>query len=195
MAPNRITRGRAVRRAPALAALVFAVLALGACGGGGGETTTAVPDQEGDAELLNEVLSRQIAAVDAYEAVLPGMRGFDRALAIRFRTDEQEHVVSIVKTLRGLGAAPQVESQELEPEEVRTPRERLAFLYEVESATIDQELNAISELTAPWPRALLGSIVANQAQHLALLRRALGAPPLEAVPEAFEDGTVPAPGE
>jgi hypothetical protein len=34
---------------------------------------------------------------------------------------------------------------------------------------------------------------ANQAQHLVLLRRELGAKPLQAVPEPFEDGETPAP--
>ena len=40
---------------------------------------------------------------------------------------------------------------------------------------------------------LLASTMANQAQHLVWLRRALGAKPLETFPEAFEDGSVAAP--
>ncbi len=47
----------------------------------------------------------------------------------------------------------------------------------------------ISNLTAPWPRSLLGSIAANQAQHLVVLRQALGADAAESIPKAFEDGT------
>ena len=48
--------------------------------------------------------------------------------------------------------------------------------------------------TSPPPgrASLLGSIAANQAQHLVLLRRALGADAAESIPEAFEDGTTPA---
>ena len=70
----------------------------------------------------------------------------------------------------------------------------LDFLYAVEGASIADDLRAISNLTAPWPRSLLGSIVANQAQHLVLLRQALGADAEESIPQAFEDGTGLPPG-
>ena len=63
----------------------------------------------------------------------------------------------------------------------------------MESATIDEELSAIAKLEAPRPRSLLASTVANQAQHLTLLRQALGAGPLASVPVPFENGTAPPP--
>jgi hypothetical protein len=65
----------------------------------------------------------------------------------------------------------------------------------MESATIDEELSAIAELEAAWPRSLLASTVANQAQHLTLLRQALGAGPLASVPVPFENGTAEPPVE
>ena len=40
---------------------------------------------------------------------------------------------------------------------------------------------------------MLATTVANQAQHLVLLRRGLGADSLETVPGAFENGMTPAP--
>ncbi|HET7574560.1 MAG TPA: ferritin-like domain-containing protein, partial [Solirubrobacterales bacterium] len=189
----RIMRGRAARRAPFALALLAATFGIVACGGGGGETTTAVPDKEADAAILNHVLGRQLAAVDAYGAVLGRLGGLDLAAARRFRAQEQEHVDALIKALRGLGARADPEPEEIEPEELEARRDALVFLYEVESATVDSELSAISDLSSPWPPALLGSIVANQAQHLAFLRRALGAKPLDAIPSAFEDGTTAAP--
>jgi hypothetical protein len=193
MATNRIMRGGATLRGLALLA-VAALLAVSAVGcGGGGGTTTSVPDKEADGEVLNEILARQMAAVAAYEGSLPALRGRDLAIAREFRAQEQEHVDAIVKALRGLGGEAEPEPEELEAEGLKKRQDHLRFLYEVESATIDSELSAISKLTAPWPRALLASIVADQAQHLVLLRRALGARPLATVPDAFEDGTTPAP--
>jgi Ferritin-like domain len=186
-------RGASVRRGlAALTAAGLVAAGLAACGGGG-EATPTVVDKAADAELMNEVLGRQTAAVGAYEAVLPGLSGRDLALARKFRAQEQEHVDAIVKVLRGLGAAAEPQAETIEVSGRRSPAQRLEFLYELESATIDLELSTISKLTAPWPPALLGAIVANQAQHLALLRRALGAKPLETVPDAFENGTTPAP--
>lgn len=193
MAPNRIMRAGAVRRGLLLASVALAaVLPLGACGGGG-DVTTAVPDKESDARVLNEILGRQLAAVDAYDRSMRALGGPDLALAREFRAQEQQHVDAVVKAMRGVGAEAEPAEEEIEAKGLKSEADHLEFLYEVGSATIDAELNAISKLTASWVRPLLGTIVANQAQHLVLLRRALGAKPLETVPEAFEDGTTPAP--
>ena len=130
-----------------------------------------------------------MAAIGAYEAALPLLRGADLATARRFRAQEQEHVDAIVKALRGLGGKAEPEEEEIESAGLEDRGDVLDFLYEVESASIADELRAISNLTAPWPRSLLGSIAANQAQHLVLLRQALGADAEESIPGAFEDGT------
>jgi hypothetical protein len=196
MAPNRITRAGAARRALLLAtASVLAAAVLAACGGSGGETTTAVVDKAGDAEILNNVLAREQAAVRAYERTLPLLRGAALASAHEFRAVEQEHVDAIVKALRGLGEKAVPEEEEIESEGLRTAADALGFLYEVESVSVANDLRAISHLTAPWPRSLLGSIAANQAQHLVVLRRGLGADLAGSIPEAFEDGTSPSPSE
>jgi rubrerythrin len=194
MALNRIMRGAPLRRG--LVALVVAgslAVGLGACGGGGGGTATAATEKAADGELMNEVLARQTAAAKAYEQILPGLRGRDLALARKFLAQEQEHTDAVVKALRGLRAAAEPPPETIDANAPKSRAERLEFLYAMESATLDFELSAISKLSNPWPRSLLGSILANQAQHLALLRRALGAKPLATVPDAFENGTAPAP--
>lgn len=169
-------------------------LVVGGCGGGG-STTTAVPDKAGDAEILNNVLARELAAIRAYERTMPLLRGRALATAREFRAQEQEHVDAVVKALRGLGEPAAPEQEEIESEGLKTQADALEFLYEVESVSVANDLRAISHLTSSWPRSLLGSIAANQAQHLVLLRRALGADAAESIPGAFEDGTTPAPSE
>lgn len=196
MASNRIIRDGAARRALyGLLAVAVATVALAGCGGGGPGTATAVIDKPADAEILNDVLARQLAAIRVYERTLPLLHGAARAAAGEFRADEQEHVDSIVKVLRGLGEKAAPEEEEIESDELRGEADALGFLYEVESASVAYDLRAISHLTAPWPRSLLGSIAANQAQHLTVLRRALGADTAESIPEPFEDGTTAAPSE
>ena len=195
MATNRITRGAAASRALVLLATVAVLaVALAACGSGG-DTTTVARDKAGDAETLNNVLGREQAAVRAYERTLPLLRGAALASAREFRASEQEHVDAIVKALRGLGEPAEPEEEEIESEDLKTQADALGFLYEVESASVAYGLRAISHLTYPWPRSLLGSIVANQAQHLVVLRRALGANVAESIPGAFEDGTEPPPSK
>lgn len=174
--------------------MVLAFVALVAAGcGGGGSTTTAVPDKAADAETLNNVLARQQAAVRAYERTLPLLAGPALAAAREFRAQEQEHVDAVVKALRGLGEKAEPAEEEIESDGLKSQADALGFLYEVESVSVAAGLRAISHLTAPWPRSLLGSIVADQAQHLVALRRALGADVAESIPGAFEDGTAPPP--
>jgi hypothetical protein len=176
----------------AAALLTALAIFVAGCGGGGG-TTTAVPDKAADGETLNNVLTREMAAVGAYDRTLPLLHGAALAEARQFRAQEQEHIDAIVKALRGLGEKAAPEEEAIESEGLRSQADGLGFLYEVESVSIAGDLRAISHLTAPWPRSLLGSIAADQAQHLVLLRRALGAPASELIPGAFEDGTTPAP--
>jgi hypothetical protein len=192
MAPNRIMRGAPVRRALVLAlAAALTAIALGACGGGG--NSTAPTDTAGDAEVLNEVLARQTAAVAAYDQSLRGLGGQALELARLFRAQEQEHADAILKALRGLGAKAEPPSEEISAGGLKSEAEYLGFLYELESATIEAELSAVAKLTDSSPRSLLAATAANQAQHLVLLRRALGAKPTETVPAPFEAGTTPAP--
>ncbi|HEX5990606.1 MAG TPA: ferritin-like domain-containing protein [Solirubrobacterales bacterium] len=193
MPPNRITHGRRVRRAFALVA-VAAGLTVGLAACGGGDDGSAV-DPEADAAVLNEVLGRQLAAVAAYGEALPALRGADLAMARRFRVQEQEHVDATTKTLRGLEQPSDPAEETIDAGELEAPRDALNFLYRLESATIDAELNAVSRLTVGWTRPLVASMAANQAQRLVLIRRALGAAPLETVPEAFETGETSAPEE
>jgi hypothetical protein len=213
ISPNRITLGGAKRRGLVVVAVLAALGALSGCGGGGGttgaaagaagtnvegsaqdvSTPTPAPKQSPDGELLNKVLARQEAAIAAYAEVIPHLAPRFAQMASYFRAQEQEHVDAVVKAMRGIGVPAEATPEEIDAGELKTDEERLVFLYEVEGSTIDEELSAISKLEAAWPRSLLASTVADQAQHLTLLRQALGAGPLASVPVPFENGTTPPP--
>jgi Ferritin-like domain len=193
MARNRITWTGAT-----LALLLIGGILAG-CGGGGSSTATgtdaASTQPSADATILNAVLARQEDAADAYSKVIPELSPALGRRALYFRRQEQEHIDATIKAMRGLKIPAEPNLESIEPGELESDREVLVFLYEVESATIDEELSAISNLEASWPRSLLASTVADQAQHLTLLRQALGAGPLASVPVPFENGTAEAPAE
>jgi hypothetical protein len=194
MTANRIMCAAAVRRALLLAlATAACAVAFVACGGGGGDTASSAVDQEADAVVLNEILARQTGAVAAYDRALHGLGGPALATARRFRVQEQEHIDAILKALRLLGEAAEPAAETIDATGLKSEAEYLNFLYELESATIAAELTAIARLTSPTARSILATTVANQGQHLVLLRRELGAKGQETVPAPFEAGTTPAP--
>ncbi len=204
MGTNRITLGGAVLRGLRIAALLaVSALALAACGSGGDggatvtvtQTTAAAPevDEEADAEVLEGVLNRQSGAVVAYERTLPRLQGQRRATAVLFLAQEQEHIDGLLKVFRALGEPAQAEPETIEAQGLKTELDYVLFLYELENATIGLELSALGKLTSPSARTTLVTTIANQAQHLVLLRRFLGANLAESVPFAFESGAAPAP--
>ncbi|HMC49746.1 MAG TPA: ferritin-like domain-containing protein [Solirubrobacterales bacterium] len=192
MAPNRIMRVRAVRRALLLtvAAGLVATAVVG-CGGGAGSTSAS--EKERDAKLLNDVLGRQLAAVKTYGRLLPTLAGADLAMAQQFHAQEQEHADATTKTLRGMGLEAEPSEETIEAGELKTRTDKLEFLYEMENATLDLQLSAVGKLNAGSPRPLIASMAANQAQRLVLLRQALGTKGVEAISSAFETGEIPAP--
>jgi Ferritin-like domain len=191
------------KRLPPVAALALAValvLVGSGCGGGGDESPSA-SEKADDIAILNTALGYELAAVDAYTRALPLLRGETLDTARRFRAQEQEHVDAITKALRGLNGrtdpesptelgcnanASQYMANALHP----SANAALVPVYCQVSASITEDMAAVSRLTAPWPRTLITMIAANEAQQLAVLRRALGAEP---VPEAFENGETPLP--
>jgi hypothetical protein len=172
-----------------LAALVFALFAAG-CGGGGDESPSEA-EKADDVAILNTALGYELTAVDAYTRALPLLRGEDLATAREFRAQEQEHVNAITKAIRGLGGKTDGEAADLDPTGLKTRADALTLAYDQVSAAIAEDMSAVANLTSSWPRALLTSVAANEAQQLTVLRQALGAPP---VPEAFENGEIPPPG-
>jgi hypothetical protein len=196
MASNPITRGGAVRRGLALALLAaFALLVLASCGRGARDTGAATGEAEkaADAEILDGVLGRQLGVIAAYPQAMIILDHRTLLLLRKFRAQEGEHADAVVKALRGLGQKPEATPEAIEAGHLKTRPERLRFVYEMESATIQLELSAIAKLSSTGARTMLAATVANQAQHLTVLRRLLGAKPLQTVPGAFETGSTAAP--
>ena len=105
-----------------------------------------------------------------------------RALARHLRDQEREHADGLARALRGLGGR-----RPLQPTEPGTPAPGTAFgpfAIALENRLLAAYYDAMPRLRGGL-RQPLGSIMACEAQHLVVLRQALGRDPL---PQAFENG-------
>ncbi|MGA8745307.1 MAG: ferritin-like domain-containing protein [Solirubrobacterales bacterium] len=182
--------------------MAAAGLMLAGCGGGSAGTTSRQGEREANVALLDTAIGREMAIVDAYDHGLSLFGGpaswRDGPLLVKLRAQDQEHVDALLKAIRGLGGQVDPvkvagEREALEYSGVKTRADFLALAYELEGKGVVGDLDEVARLTAGWPRAMIASTATNQAQHLVLLRQALGAGPLGSVPAPFETGTTPAP--
>jgi hypothetical protein len=171
---------------------VAAALLLLGCGksGQGAETD---PEKGSDATSLNAALSRELTAAAAYSHGIGLLHGRLRPLGREFRAQEQEYVDAITKAIRGLGGKTEAEAERPDLSGVKSARGFLAFAYELENADLAAYLDAAPRLYTAAPRALATSLAAGHAQHLVVLRQALGADLAGAAPQAFDGGEEPAP--
>jgi Ferritin-like domain len=184
-------RRRGVSCAVACLAVLCASTFVG-CGSGG---TSEESEKAADAELSNSLLSGELTLLRAYGPSLRALRGADRALLLRMRGQGQAHVDALTKVLHGLGAETEGEGEEPEEERPKGREEAIVLAYEAENAALDEALAAAPKLETYAPRALATGLATSHAQHLVLLRQALGAPPATLVPSPFESGEEPPPGE
>jgi hypothetical protein len=184
---------RGCGRAAALlcAGSLAALLVLG-CGKSGHGADTD-PEKGADAALLNSALARELTAAGAYSRGLGLLHGPLRAVGREFHAQEQEYVDAITKAIRGVGGEAEAEAEALDFSGAKDRAGVLGLLYEQESAALASYLDAAPRFNTAAPRALATSLAAGHAQHLVVLRQALGASLAGSVPRAFDGGEVPPP--
>ncbi len=163
--------------------------AAGALAGCGGKKKTRgrVADQvaDRDVRLLNGLLELERRAIDAYTAGIPLLEGADKRAATLFLRQELAHAGMLLALIAhsGGGAAPRAASYPLGRAGGRDGILRL--LHNVERAEVAGYLDAIGQLSPGRLRSSAASILADDAQHVSVLRSALG---LSATPAAFVTG-------
>ena len=190
LAPGKNVRSRRdlLRVAGALAA-PGALLA--ACGGGGGGPAAPAPSRgEIDAGILNRVLSLELAAVAAYTAGAPLLRGRALARARQFLEQEREHAATLSRTIRDLGGTPiepkTGEEYRREFPLLRDQADVLRFAVDLENRVVRGYVEALPKISSPGLRQTVAGILAVDAEHGAVL---LGEGGRQQVPLAFVTGT------
>jgi Ferritin-like domain len=143
------------------------------------------PIQQADIDILGGLLRLERRTVAAYTAGGPLLTRPDALMARQFLDEELQHtgeLLSLITAAGGIGA-PRPASFDLG--HPTSDAEVLALLHSLERAQIVAYLAAIPRLSPGPVRAAVASILANDAQHLAVLRLTQG---LNPAPSAFVSG-------
>jgi rubrerythrin len=143
-----------------------------------------------DAAILIAAVKLENTAVAAYDAAIRSGRLEPRVLAAArlFKRQEQEHAAALSAALRKLGQTPPAgaDAKLLAPlAKARDQAAILGFAIELETMAVAAYYDAHKKLRDPALLRTGAEIMANEGQHLVVLRQALGRNP---VPEAFATG-------
>jgi hypothetical protein len=141
--------------------------------------------QRRDVAILNAALALERRTVAAYTAGIPLLDHPDQKAAKQFLNEELQHTGELLALIKAAGgiAPPRADSYEIG--HPRGGAGVLALLHELERAQIAGYVKAIPKLSPGPVRAAVASILANDAQHIAIIRIAQG---LNPVPSAFVTG-------
>jgi len=138
-----------------------------------------------DVDLLNGLLHLEHVAIAAYTAGIPLLDQPTAKAGQLFLNDEISHAGDVAGLVREAGGKPIKPAPSYALGHPRTSEEVLMLLHSVENAQIAGYLNAIQRLEPGVVKQQVASILANDAQHVAVVRAALGRP---AIPSAFVTG-------
>jgi hypothetical protein len=167
----------------------LAGVVLAGCGGGASikqQVHNSQPALTTDVDLLNHLLHLEHTAIAAYTAGIPLLAQPTAKAGQLFLNDEISHAGDLAGIVREAGGKPIKPAPSYALGHPRNSEEVLKLLHSVENAQIAGYLHAIQRLEPGVVKQQVASILANDAQHVAVVRAALGRP---AIPSAFVNGT------
>jgi rubrerythrin len=161
--------------------------AQGAVGGEQGPVSKPEPagSDVADLTVLNSALDLEHRAVAAYTAALGALRGENLRTARLFRDQERAHVAALSTAIKGMGGRPNPADRNYRLPRFAGEDEVLRFAIGLENTAIAAYIDAVPRLNAAGLRAEVASILATEAEHLAVLNGALSE---RSAPTAFVTG-------
>ena len=143
-------------------------------------------DKAGDVQILNTALGAELEAIAAYqvgaESKLLEKPVLD--LAVTFQGQHKEHADLLSKTVQKLGGKAVVakDKYNFPVDQLKTQADVLKFAAQLEQGAVSAYLGAVPLFGNRDLSKAAASILGDEAMHWAILRQALGLPP---VPSAF----------
>ena len=138
-----------------------------------------------DVGLLQHLLHLEHVSIAAYTAGTPLLPQATVKAGQLFLNHELAHAGALAGLIHAAGAKPNKPAPSYDLGHPRASRDVLALLHRVESEQIAAYLDALPRLEPASVKQSVAAILSNDAQHLAVVRAALGQP---AVPSAFVTG-------
>ena len=188
-----VTGAPGVSRRQLLGASGAAAAAAGLAACGGSSSSSPVPrlatlptrlSSEEEA-LINGLIDVEYHAAAAYIAAIPVLKDHNLRAAKRFLRQELSHASELAAVVKAGHGKPHVPVSGYQLGHPRGTKQVMELLHGIERLAISAYLDAIGKLTPGPLRAVAVSILANEAQHMAIVRRNLG---LNPVPAALVTG-------
>ncbi|TAJ87127.1 ferritin-like domain-containing protein [Reyranella sp.] len=139
-----------------------------------------------DVTILNAALAAEQEAIAAYQVGASSglLQKPVLDLAVQFQGHHKEHATALATTVKKLGGTPVAAKAKytFPVEKLKTQADVLSFAAELERGAVSAYLGAIPILDDRELAKVAASILGDEAMHWAVLRQALGLPP---VPSAF----------
>ncbi len=141
------------------------------------------PSLKGDLQILNVALALEYEAVAAYDIGAKSglLKGPVLDVAVAFQKDHASHQSALISTIRKFGGTPVQPPRDFNFEEqlenVKEMADVLAFALTYEAAAASAYLGVIPQVFTTDLLPAVAGIAANEAQHAAILRYALGRVP------------------
>jgi Ferritin-like domain len=165
-----------------LAVSAFGVLAGCGRSSAGRASVKQVPlaVRQADVRIFNRSLYLERRAIAAYVAGIPLLNASEATVATQFLNQELAHAGELLGLIHAAGgkAIPRAPSYDLG--HPRNAQEVFTLLHGLEGNQIAAYLDAIPRLSPGPVRAAVASILANDAQHVSILRLELGSSPAPA---------------
>ena len=140
----------------------------------------------GDVQILNTALAAELEAIAAYQAGAES-KLLEKAvldLAVTFQGHHKEHADVLAKTVAKLGGKPvgAKSKYDFPLEQLKSQADVLKFAARLEQGAVSAYLGAVPLFGNRDLSKAAASILGDEAMHWAVLRNAVGEPP---VPSAF----------
>jgi bacterioferritin (cytochrome b1) len=141
-------------------------------------TATALLAGDVDIPILNQLLDHEYKAIAAYTAGIPLLDGSAQDAAKLFLGHELYHASKLYSMVKHAGGTPDKPQASYDLGRPPGREDVLRLLHAVEHAEVAAYLAAIPVVSQGPVRAVLAAILANDAQHVVVLRSELELVPL-----------------